>query len=213
MKTFLQKEVGLIAQTIRNGYFHPQELKDAFLKGRRKLAKKIASEIISKRKAREIARFDSAKKTLLQNVLTYLRRELSEGKSSYSKVFIIGNKHIYLASPYYGHGDYNKSIICENTPENWFICEKANNVLERKWKSDDLEGLLIDYLANNENSESICDYLGVFGEKREDVKYLLVECYHDFHAVKIDDDGASNEQEKEMDEIIKKCISDIRKIS
>lgn len=53
------------------------------------------------------------------------------GNSNYSKRLIQGNKNIYLASPIYGHSDYNKSIFCENTPKNWEKCVLINKIMDK----------------------------------------------------------------------------------
>lgn len=50
------------------------------------------------------------------NFLECMKRNKNAG--TYKKILILGNKHIYWASPIFGHADYNKSIWRENTPEN-----------------------------------------------------------------------------------------------
>lgn len=47
----------------------------------------------------------------------------------YLKILIVGDKHIYWASPAYGHSDYNKSVWRENTPENRRKAEIINKFL------------------------------------------------------------------------------------
>jgi hypothetical protein len=39
-------------------------------------------------------------------------KELKHNYTNYSKVLTIGNTNIYMCHPYYGHRDYNKSILC-----------------------------------------------------------------------------------------------------
>lgn len=47
----------------------------------------------------------------------------------YTKRLIVGNKHIYWASPVYGHKDYNKSIFADNTPRNRRKAELINRLI------------------------------------------------------------------------------------
>ena len=62
-----------------------------------------------------------------------LRSEISFQKSNrgtnYLKIFVRGNKNIYLASPIFNHGDYNKSVFCSLTEHNWDVCQKANEMI------------------------------------------------------------------------------------
>ena len=62
----------------------------------------------------------------LKEIVRTMRRSKN---TSYLKIFIQGNNHIYLASPIYQHKDYNKSTFCLNTPHNWDICKKANEII------------------------------------------------------------------------------------
>jgi len=48
--------------------------------------------------------------TPIAKLVSEARRQKANGKSSYSKVLILGNTNIYWASDFYGHSDYNKSI-------------------------------------------------------------------------------------------------------
>lgn len=47
----------------------------------------------------------------------------------HTKRLIVGNKHIYWASPVYGHQDYNKSIFADNTPRNRRKAELINRLI------------------------------------------------------------------------------------
>lgn len=38
-----------------------------------------------------------------------------KNSGSYKKIAFVGGKHIWMCSPEYGHADYNKWILCENT--------------------------------------------------------------------------------------------------
>lgn len=63
-------------------------------------------------------------------VFTFIQ-QMKENKhsGSYKKVLIEGNKHIYWASPVYGHQDYNKHVWRDNTPENRRKMQIINNYL------------------------------------------------------------------------------------
>lgn len=37
-----------------------------------------------------------------------------KNSGNYKKIAFIGNKHIWMCNPDYGHSDYNKWILCEN---------------------------------------------------------------------------------------------------
>lgn len=63
------------------------------------------------------------------NLLIEMTRNKNAG--SYKKVLILGNKHIYWASPIYGHKDYNKSIWADNTPKNRERMRVINNFLNK----------------------------------------------------------------------------------
>ena len=62
----------------------------------------------------------------LKEIVRIMRRSRN---TNYLKIFIQGNNNIYLASPFYEHKDYNKSTFCINTPHNWDICKKANEII------------------------------------------------------------------------------------
>lgn len=49
----------------------------------------------------------------------------------YTKRLIIGNTHIYWASPAYGHSDYNKSIFGDNTAKIRRKAELINKLLDK----------------------------------------------------------------------------------
>lgn len=63
------------------------------------------------------------------NFLEQMRKEREAGK--YKKVLIVGHRHIYWASPVYGHADYNKSIWRDNTPANRRKMELINRFLNK----------------------------------------------------------------------------------
>ena len=62
----------------------------------------------------------------LKEIVRVMKRSRN---TNYLKIFVQGNNHIYLASPFYQHNDYNKSTFCLNTDHNWDICKKANNII------------------------------------------------------------------------------------
>lgn len=51
--------------------------------------------------------------------------------TSYDKVIIEGNRHLYLASPVYRHQDYNKSIFGANTEANRKRAALINSMLKK----------------------------------------------------------------------------------
>lgn len=57
--------------------------------------------------------------------------EKNRNAVSYQKVLFVGNKHIYWASPAYGHMDYNKSIFADNTPANRRKAEIINRMISK----------------------------------------------------------------------------------
>lgn len=69
------------------------------------------------------------------NTLRVLDILLNRVGSSYEKVIIEGNKHLYIASPIYLHADYNKSIFAKNTPENRRKAELINKLLGKARKT------------------------------------------------------------------------------
>lgn len=64
-----------------------------------------------------------------QNFVKRMKENKAAG--NYKKVLIEGNKHIFWASPIYGHADYNKSIWRENTADNRAKMEIINNYLNK----------------------------------------------------------------------------------
>jgi cell division protein YceG involved in septum cleavage len=61
--------------------------------------------------------------------IQFAKMQKKEGKSSYSKVLIEGNRNIYWASPEYLHRDYNKHSAFENTPKFQAIAKTINRFL------------------------------------------------------------------------------------
>ena len=86
--------------------------------------KDYAPSLRVKRKALDIAfcheKHDYSRCTpnTILSEFNYAKLQKKAGRSSYSKMLIIGNKNIYWASPEYGHADYNKSIALPNTERN-----------------------------------------------------------------------------------------------
>ena len=62
--------------------------------------------------------------------LAMLRRLLTEGVSSYTKVPMMGHTHLYFCSPSYGHADYNKVRTC-NIEDNEEFVNKIVKIGER----------------------------------------------------------------------------------
>lgn len=54
-------------------------------------------------------------KSDLRKAYEYVKEWAKPEHGSYQKVAIYGNKHLWLASPRYGHKDYNKGMLLEVT--------------------------------------------------------------------------------------------------
>ena len=73
---------------------------------------------------------DFMNKNRLHNAIDELRRNISRGNDNYTKRPIMGRTHLYLASPVYGHGDYNKKILMRIEGNERF-CELICRVADR----------------------------------------------------------------------------------
>jgi hypothetical protein len=60
-----------------------------------------------------------------------VEKDIANGitNTNYAKCFIIGNKNIYYAHPYYGHSDYNKAQLMPNTPKHRKVAAELNQLL------------------------------------------------------------------------------------
>ena len=60
-----------------------------------------------------------------------VERDIKDGTvlTNYAKMFIVGNRHIYYAHPFYGHGDYNKYALMPNTPKHRKVADELNQLL------------------------------------------------------------------------------------
>lgn len=70
-----------------------------------------------------------ADKMPIADAIAIARRQKKEGYSSYSKILIVGNTHIYWASPVYRLEDYNKFRAFENTEKFRKVAELINKFL------------------------------------------------------------------------------------
>lgn len=67
-------------------------------------------------------------------VMNYLRYQMSMPFDSHTKLPLMGHTHLYFASPYYGHRDYNKSqsiTIAGNERFCELICRVGQRYYER----------------------------------------------------------------------------------
>lgn len=80
--------------------------------------------------AHQRARYGSAPEGRCKSLETvgFLKKYVN---TNYEKIIIEGNEHLYIASPIYRHGDYNKCIFSENTPKNRRKAELVNKLLEK----------------------------------------------------------------------------------
>lgn len=90
-----------------------------------------AKEIVYKRGKRSLQKnVNDSELSVFDRVRDILAYYCAKAKNSpYFKILVAGNKNIYLASPYYGHADYNKSVVMPNTPKNQIIMKLVNALL------------------------------------------------------------------------------------
>lgn len=74
---------------------------------------------------------------------------------------------------------------------------------------EELEGLIIEFFSNLRNSISISKYLN---KDEESVTEILVKAQRDWDDAECDDEGATPEQDREMDNIIKDTIDQLLSI-
>jgi hypothetical protein len=81
-------------------------------------------------KKRERSNIKTVKRSDIQTVKGLL--SMNPGKDSpYFKVMIEGATGIYLASPVYGHGDYNKTRLFDKTERNLKLMQLFNKIVTR----------------------------------------------------------------------------------
>ena len=97
-----------------------------------KYTEKELWEILEKKYIWSRANYKDYKQINWEELKEIVRIMKKSRNTNYLKIFIQGNNHIYLASPIYEHRDYNKSIFCINTPHNWEICKKTNDIILKK---------------------------------------------------------------------------------
>nr|UVM82158.1 MAG: hypothetical protein [Bacteriophage sp.] len=108
--------------------FNSKDDKTIFKNFTRKEFKEMSDKHIERISKNYIPKYEPIKE--LQRDITFYRNA-----GQYTKRLIIGHTHIYWASPYYGHKDYNKSIFSDNTPKNRRKAELINNLLDKNVKS------------------------------------------------------------------------------
>lgn len=72
-------------------------------------------QIVEKKKARQKQKY-ATKRSVFQIFRSILAQAKENKNTDYFKTLIEGNTGIYLASPEYGHADYNKVRVFEKTP-------------------------------------------------------------------------------------------------
>jgi hypothetical protein len=67
----------------------------------------------------------------INDAIEFCERQIKEGTifTNYAKMFIVGNKNIYAAHPYFGHSDYNKWCAMPNTAKHRKVAEQLNQRL------------------------------------------------------------------------------------
>lgn len=118
-------------ELFKNDFWHLKKYdgrKTIFKNFTRKEFKEMSDKHIERISKNYIPKYEPIKE--LQRDITFYRNA-----GQYTKRLIIGHTHIYWASPYYGHKDYNKSIFSDNTPKNRRKAELINNLLDKNVKS------------------------------------------------------------------------------
>jgi hypothetical protein len=87
--------------------------------------------ILKKKRERQDRARNYTKPTPAQLARKLLAYAKEYKKTPYFKTMIEGRTGIYLASPEYGHKDYNKSRLFDKTPRNIQIMEIFNKLITR----------------------------------------------------------------------------------
>lgn len=100
--------------------------------GRKAFFKTLTREAWEAMKEKHISRMTGRGECSYEPMAKY-RDIISQNCSgtSYDKVIIEGNRHLYLASPVYRHQDYNKSIFGANTEANRKRAALINSMLKK----------------------------------------------------------------------------------
>ena len=93
---------------------------------------KLIKSIVEKKKAREIAKQNNSRQTPLQVVSRLIKTEGQYIGTPYFKTMIEGNSGIYLASPTFGHSDYNKCRLFDKTESNLKLMRLFNSYFSRQ---------------------------------------------------------------------------------
>jgi hypothetical protein len=85
--------------------------------------------VAEKKISRQVLKMKRTKETPVQ-LTRRLIAQYKGNNSSYAKVMIEGNTGIYLASPAYGHSDYNKSRLFDKNEKTLRLMEIFNNAIK-----------------------------------------------------------------------------------
>jgi len=88
-------------------------------------------DVVTKKYERSILKQDNRKETPTQIVKRlYLQHNLYKG-TPYAKILIEGNTGIYLASPSYGHSDYNKCRLFDKNEQTIKLMNLFNLLIKK----------------------------------------------------------------------------------
>jgi hypothetical protein len=88
-------------------------------------------KVVIKKYDRAVLRQDNRKETPTQIVKRlYLQHNLYKG-TPYAKILIEGNTGIYLASPSYGHNDYNKCRVFDKNEQTIKLMHLYNSLINK----------------------------------------------------------------------------------
>lgn len=77
----------------------------------------------------------------------------------------------------------------------------------KQFKKGSLEDMVVNYFSNSIDSEEIVKTLKT--EKAEEVKSTLNEYQMKWESVKVDDEGPTSEQDKELDNVIDEAVEEL----
>jgi len=88
-------------------------------------------EIVSKKQAREIAKYPATPVNIYQRIRSLMVESRRTKGTNYFKVLIEGYSGIYYASPVYGHSDYNKTRVFDSSPLTLKLMNLFNAIVTR----------------------------------------------------------------------------------
>lgn len=95
------------------------------------LSVNLLKEIVSKKIKREVAKFDTSKKSQIQIVRSLINQSLKTKGTNYFKIMIEGSTGIYLASPVYLHSDYNKCRLFDKNEKTLKLMDLFNSIVNK----------------------------------------------------------------------------------